>query len=163
MSVDIMKASFEDIDKLIEVQNESFYDDFIMYGECPAYNESKQAMEEYIKNAIVYKILWDNEIIGDVIVRKKENGLYYLRVICVIPKYQNFGVGKKAIQFIENDISDAAEWELITPAKSYRNHHFYEKLGYVKVNEYVHSDVLSMFVYKKKIKSFDSHVFETEI
>lgn len=153
MAVDIMKASFEDIDKLIEVQNASFYDDFILYGECPAYNESKQAMEGYIKNAIVYKILWDNEIIGDVIVRKKENGLYFLRVISVIPGYQNFGVGTKALQFIEKDISDAQEWELITPFKSYRNHHFYEKMGYVKVNEYVQSDVLNMFVYKKQIKT----------
>ena len=148
-----MKASFEDIEKLIEVQNESFYDDFILYGECPAYNESKQAMEGYIKNAIVYKILWNKEIIGDVIVRKKENSLYFLRVICVIPGYQNLGIGKKTLQFIEKDISDAVEWELITPYKSYRNHHFYEKMGYVKVKEYVQSDVLNMFVYKKQIKT----------
>lgn len=153
MAVDIMKACFEDIGKLIEVQNESFYEDFILYGECPAYNESKQSMEEHLKNAIVYKILWDNEIIGDVIVRKKENGRYYLRVICVIPRYQNFGVGKKAIQFIEKDISDAVEWELITPFKSYRNHYFYEKMGYLKVKEYIHSDVLTMFVYKKQMKT----------
>ena len=151
MNIEFVRACIEDAQKLIEVQNKSFYDDFCAYGKCPVYNESLQAMENHIKNAIVYKILNDKEIIGDIIVRDNENNKYYLRVISIIPEYQNLGIGQKAIMHIENDISNAVDWELITSFKSYRNHHFYEKMGYSKIREYVQSDILTMFVYKKYI------------
>lgn len=67
---------------------------------------------------------------GDIIVRNRGNGGYYLRTIAVIPEFQGLGIGSKAIQFIERDNPEGKEWSLITPEKSYRNRHFYEKLGY---------------------------------
>lgn len=67
------------------------------------------------------------------------------------PKYHGHGIGHRVIEFIENDNPDAKTWELVTPFESYRNHYFYEKLGYVKVNEYKHSEALTMFEYKKKL------------
>lgn len=68
-----------------------------------------------------------------------------------MPEYHNKGIGQKAIQFVENENPEAKVWHLITPFKSYRNHHFYEKMGYVKASEYKHSDCLTMFEYKKTI------------
>ncbi len=152
MSILIKKANKNDIKELIEVQNKSFYDDYVSYGECPAYNESETEMAEYIDTCIVYKIILDNKIVGDIIIRKQENNSYYLRVISIIPECQSLGIGSIAIKFIEKEITDAKVWELITPFKSYRNHHFYEKLGYTKIGEYIHSDVLSLWQYKKIIK-----------
>ena len=145
------RANINDISKLIDVQNKSFYDDYILYGECPAYNESEKSMNEYINTCIVYKILVDDEIVGDIIVRRNDNNNYYLRVISIIPEVQNLGIGSKAINFIESDNPNANEWSLITPYKSYRNHHFYEKCGYKKVGEEVHSDVLTLWKYRKSI------------
>ena len=151
MRIEFKLADREDIKKLIEVQNQSFYDDYIRYGECPAYNETDQAMLVQIEEARVYKILKDNEIIGDISIKQRENNKYYLRVISIIPKYQNLGIGKMALNYIEGAYPEAYEWELITPFRSYRNHYFYEKMGYVKVEEYKHSDILTMFRYKKKM------------
>ena len=131
MEIKFERAQIEDAEKLIEVQNISFYDDFTTYGECPAYKETIEKMENNIKNNIVYKILKDNDIIGDIIVRKLENKRYYLRVICIIPEFQNLGLGQKAIKYIEDNISDSEGWELITPFKSYRNHHFYERCEFL--------------------------------
>ena len=37
MNILYRKAQKEDADLLIQIYNESFYDDFIRYGECPAY------------------------------------------------------------------------------------------------------------------------------
>lgn len=150
MSINFKLASRADIKKLIEVQNKGFHDDYVSYGECPAYNETEQAMLEYIEKSIVYKILKDNEIIGDIIIRQRESNQYYLRVVSIIPKYQNLGIGQMALRFIEEEHPEASEWELITPFKSYRNHHVYEKMGYVKVEEYRQSDVLIMFKYRKQ-------------
>lgn len=152
MNIRFRQALFKDIDSIIDVQNRSFYDDYIKYGECPAYNESHEMIGEQIREAKVYVIEYDNEIVGDIIVRKKSEERYYLRVICVVPEFHNLGIGRKAIEFIEQDNDEARIWELITPFKSFRNHYFYEKMGYVKVSEYKHSDVLTMFEYRKEIK-----------
>lgn len=152
MNIEFKLANKDDIKKLIEVQSKSFYEDFCKYGECPTYNEPEQRMLELINgkdNETVYKILKDSEIVGDIIIRKRENNEYYLRTICVIPECQSLGIGQKALKFIEEEHPEATFWELITPFKSYRNHHVYEKMGYVKVEEYRQSDVLIMFRYRK--------------
>ena len=153
MDIKFVLANIDDIEKLIVVQNKSFYDDYISYGECPSYNEAEQKILEFIQseNEIVYKIIKDREIIGDIIIRRRENNRYYLRTISVLPKYQGLGIGQMALKYIEEIHPEAVEWELITPFKSYRNHHVYEKIGYVKVEEYKNSDVLIMFRYKKEI------------
>lgn len=151
MRIDFELANRDDTKKIINVQNQSFYDDYNKYGECPAYNETEQAMLKQIEETRVYKILKYNEIIGDIIIKQRENNNVYLRVISIIPQYQNLGIGQMALKYIEEVYPEASEWELITPFKSYRNHHFYEKMGYVKVEEYKHSDILTMFRYKKKM------------
>lgn len=151
MNISIERACINDALNLIEVQNKCFYDDYILYGECPAYNESEEAIKRQLENRIVYKIVIDNEIVGDIIVRKRENNRYYLRVISIIPEFQGLGIGSKAIEHIEKDNPDAVEWELITPHKSYRNHHFYRKLGYEKIGEIVHSDILTLWQYRKRM------------
>ncbi|MBN1468052.1 MAG: hypothetical protein JW924_04950 [Fusobacteriaceae bacterium] len=50
MDIIFRKALEKDVKKLIEVQNKIFYDDFIIYGECPAYEETEEQMAGYIKN-----------------------------------------------------------------------------------------------------------------
>lgn len=152
MDVSFEKATIEDAPKLIEVQNKSLYDDYVAYGECPGFNYSMERMESTINNAIVYKIVVDGKIVGDIIVRKLKDNNYYLGGICVVPKYQNMGIGQKAIKHIESNNSDAISWELITPLDSHRNRHFYEKMGYKKVNEYKHSDKLTLFTFRKVVK-----------
>jgi ribosomal protein S18 acetylase RimI-like enzyme len=151
MDMIIEKATPEDASALIEVQNLSFQEDFEKYGECPSYRESPENMLDMIQTVNVYKILVDNKIVGDVIVRKREDGSYYLRTIAVIPAYQNSGIGTKIIESIEKDHPGGKYWRLVTPAKSYRNRHFYEKLGYKKVGEHPHSECLTLIEYQKTL------------
>ncbi len=151
MEIIIERALHEDALKLIEVQNLGFQEDYEKYGKCPSYQESIENMIDMIKNAIVYKIIVDDKIIGDIIVRKREANHYYLRTISVIPEYQNLGIGKKAIEFIEKDNGDGTKWSLITPEGSLRNRHFYETLGYKKIGEKVHSEKLTLIEYQKNI------------
>lgn len=37
MRLSFVKASKKDADLLVKIYNEAFYDDYITYGECPAY------------------------------------------------------------------------------------------------------------------------------
>lgn len=145
------RAELKDASELIAVQDLSFKEDFEKYGECPAYHEPYENMLDMIKNAIVYKIISAGRIIGDIIVRKKENGSYYLRVISIIPEFQDLGIGTQAIEFIEKDNPGANFWFLITPAGNRRNRCFYEKLGYKKVWENRQSDILTLIEYKKDL------------
>lgn len=149
LQVTFEKADIADAHELIEVQNRSFREDFMRYGECPAYEESPAAMESHIERAMVYKVLLHRKIVGSATVIDRGNGRYYVRVLNVVPDYQGFGIGQRLVSFLEAELSNAKEWELITPYRSYRNHHFYEKVGYRKVNEYRHSDSLIMYRYRK--------------
>ena len=152
MDILFKKADIKDAQRLLEVQKMSFYNVYIEYGECPGYEHSLEDMENIIKTAIAYKIIYNNVIIGDIVVRKRENNNYYLGGICIIPEYQNFGIGKKAIIYIEKDNSDAVCWELETPFDRYRNHYFYKKMGYKKIDEYRHSDKLVLFKFRKIVQ-----------
>jgi len=65
------------------------------------------------------------------------------------------GIGAKAIKFLEQEFPEAKVWGLDTPYKSYGNHHFYEKMGYVKVRE---TEPINdkcgfyLYVYEKKME-----------
>ncbi len=152
MNILFKKADIEDAHRLLEVQKMSFYEDYVDYGECPGYEHSIEDMKNIIKTSITYKIIHNNMIIGDIVVRKRENNNYYLGGICIIPEYQNFSIGKKAIMYIEQNNPDAVCWELETPSDRYRNHHFYEKMGYKKIGEYRHSDKLVLFNFRKIVQ-----------
>ena len=54
----------------------------------------------------------------------------------------------KAIGFIENAYPHVKRWSLDTPYQNYKNHDFYEKQGYVKVDEI------------KPVKDIDFWLFE---
>jgi ribosomal protein S18 acetylase RimI-like enzyme len=153
MNITIEKAILSDASKLIEVQNASFEEDVIRYSECPAYNESLEKMQEMIKTLLVYKIMANGEIIGDLIIRRCLNKEYYIRVLSVIPEYQNKGVGAETLDYIFKAYPDALKWTLITPKTSIRNCYFYEKLGFQKVGEEVKSEKLTLNVYLKNMNS----------
>jgi len=84
-------------------------------------------------------------------VRKRSETHYYLRTITVLPAYQNLGIGKKAVEFIEKANPDGKIWSLITPGGSIRNLHFYESVGYKKTGEEIKSEKLTLIEYQKKI------------
>lgn len=57
--------------------------------------------------------------------------------------------------FIENEkiFEDASIWTLETPHKSYKNHSFYEKMGYVRTgHEEEINEKLILIHYRKEIK-----------
>lgn len=151
MKIEFTRATVEDVDKLIDVQNESFYSDYIKYGECPGYDHSKESMTSIVLNKFTYKIIYDDKIIGDIIVSDNKDNTYYLGGLCVLPAYENKGVGQEAIKFIESKFLNATVWTLETPADKKRNHYFYKKVGYTIVKEYVDGSV-KIVLFKKEMR-----------
>ena len=124
MEIKFERATIDDVEVLINVRNQSFYEDFVKYGECPGYNCSKESMTNYILNKIAYKIICNNQIIGNISVRDNLDNTYYISCLCVIPDCENKGIGQEAIRFIESEFVNATMWTLETPADKKRNHYF---------------------------------------
>jgi len=152
MDIKFVRATIDDADVLINVRNQSFYADYIKYGECPGYSNSIESMISTILNRIMYKIICNDQIVGNISVRDNHDNTYYLGCLCIIPEYEDKGIGQQAIRFIESEFPDAVCWTLETPADKEKNHYFYKKMGYIIVKEYMNGSV-KVVLFEKKINT----------
>ncbi|WMJ87161.1 GNAT family N-acetyltransferase [Anaerocolumna sp. MB42-C2] len=152
MKIRFERANIEDAETLIDIRNLCFYKDYLKYGVCPGYNITKEQMRNSIIHRISYKIICGNQIVGNISVKDNKDNTYYLSCLCVIPDYENKGIGQSAIHFIEQEFPDASSWTLETPADKVRNHYFYKKMGYNLVKE-IDEGPVKLVVFEKIIKN----------
>ena len=131
MKIEFRKAGMADAELLIDIYNASFYDDFIRYGECPAYGRSKERMEQSISYYPKFLIMYDDKAVGCVSCKEQGQGVYEIGCLCVIPEYQGMGIGTSAVKFVKEYYSDWKSFTLITPADKSENIRFYsDKCGF---------------------------------
>lgn len=152
--IKLLKLEKSDLEKFTEIAIESFTDDKQNYGEYPPLIDIEHRSLRYIDDGYTYKIIYNNEMIGGMIVFSGKADGYTLGSIFLKPSYQNQGIGQRVIQLMEEKFSDAKTWFLDTPYLSFRNHHFYEKMGYVKMGEKQpeKDKEFKIFFYEKRIK-----------
>ena len=153
-----MKITFErpvaaDAQALVNVQIRAFHNDSRLYpgveiGGPPGYDSVEELLDD-LEKYHCHKIVCDGHTIGGIIVFDRGQGHFHLDHIYLDPDYHNRGIGTRAMQFIEEPYP-ATKWTLDTPLWAVRNHHFYEKLGYVKVNE-VAADGITLVSYEKQL------------
>ena len=78
-----------------------------------------------------------------------------IEYLFIIPKYQGKKIGATVMALIEKENKGITKWFLLTPYKDYRNHYFYEKLGYEKVGEIqpIEKSEFTLFQYEKIINT----------
>ena len=131
MKIDFRKAVISDAATLIEIYNAAFYDDFIKYGECPAYGRTKEMMEQSIIDYPKIMILNDDKEVGCISCKEIEKGVFYIGCLCVIPELQGKGIGTAAMEFAKSYYKDWKKFTLVTPADKSQNVKFYtEKCGF---------------------------------
>ena len=131
MTLTYKKATESDANLLIDIYNSSFYDDYVRYGECPAYGRTKNQMERSIFEFPKYIIFKDSIPVGAISYKNRGAGHYYLGCLCVIPKYQGIGIGTQAFRYMLSICSDWRQITLVTPADKEQNIKFYtEKCGF---------------------------------
>ncbi len=145
------KAKPKDAEILTEVQTRTFDDDSQRFagkpsGGPPGY-DSVEWQIRMMKRGMYYKILAEDRIIGGFIIFDMRKRHYNLGRIYIDPDFQNQGIGTQAMEFMERAFPLVKKWSLGTPRWAYRNHHFYEKMGYIKVGEDPRGD----FLYEKRI------------
>ena len=94
----------------------------------------------------------EGKLIGSITVfaSKEREGNNVLGNMFIDPEYQNQGVGYRVWKEVESMYPEARSWQLGTPSWAIRNHHFYEKCGFTKVDEEETDDhVGRSFIFKK--------------
>lgn len=125
------RAVKEDTDLLIGLYNQSFYEDFVRYGECPAYGKTKKQMQRSMETFPKDIIFCGDTPAGVISVNNKGCGEYYVGCLCVIPEYQKQGIGTQAMTHFLETCPDWKRISLITPRDKDGNIYFYtQKCGF---------------------------------
>jgi N-acetylglutamate synthase-like GNAT family acetyltransferase len=150
--ISIRRAGIEDAKELLLIKINAFKPDEDLYGFGPPGYESLDGIQNAIEKEFYYKILDDQKIIGGMCIFDRGEGLYWIGSIYIDAGRQNKGIGTLAMKFLKEEFPQSRKWQLETPYLSFRNHHFYEKLGFVKVGEEVpeeFKDGFRLFLYEK--------------
>lgn len=148
----IQKAVLEDAYALHYIQQKAFGDDVARYGgrdDSPV-NDDVSSVKKQINAFDYYTILENKRVIGGAVIRLDDTGkLLTLMRLYIEPSYHNLGLGKQAVLQLETFYQHYCLWRLETPHKNYRNHYFYESLGYKKVGEKAVDNTMVLFEYEK--------------
>ena len=137
MSIEYRQAVLEDAELLIKIYDLAFYDDFVRYGECPAYGRTKEMMEQSIRDYPKFLIIYEGKAVGCISCKETEKGTYEVGCLCVVPEYQGKGIGTAAMGFVKTYYSGWERFTLITPLDKTENVRFYtERCGFdIQVEE----------------------------
>jgi GNAT superfamily N-acetyltransferase len=148
-----------DAEALTRTQSRAFDNDAVIYPGMdvdgpPGYNSLEETLKD-IEKYIYYTIRADGQIVGGIIVFDRGDGHFHLDRIFIDPDHHNRGIGQQAMRFL-HDTFAAKKWTLDTPIYAVRNHHFYEKMGYVKVGKKTEGETgLVLFSYER---ASDGHI-----
>ncbi len=136
--MEIRKARASDAEGLAAASKAAFDDD-VNHGapgpggpegyDLPGFQERMMALGDY------YTILEAGEIIGGIIVFRKQVREYYLGRIFITPAWQNRGLGKEAMAFLWRQYPLAKRWTLDTPVWNARTRGFYASVGFREIGE----------------------------
>ncbi len=155
--IGLVKAGPDDAPALVEVQTRTFDDDARRFGGRPSGGPPGYDSLDWqlwaMRKAIYYKIVDGERIVGGLILFDMRRRHFNLGRIFIDPDYQDRGIGTRAILLAEQAHPHVNRWSLDTPDWATRNHHFYEKLGYVKVGEEaIAGEPFALWLYEKRIE-----------
>ena len=102
MKIGLRKAELSDAELLVDIYNSSFYNDYIKYGECPAYGKTKEMMRRSIIDFPKFLILYNEKAVGCISCKELQQGIYEVGCLCVIPEFQGKGIGTAAMEFVKS-------------------------------------------------------------
>ena len=124
-------ADISDADVLVEIYNSAFYDDYIRYGQCPAYGRTRENMEQSVKDYPKIIAYDQDRPIGVISYKEDGPGKYYIGCLAVLKEEQGRGVGTQLLKHFMSEHPDWNELTLVTPKDNERNIRFYtERFGF---------------------------------
>ncbi|MCZ1268103.1 GNAT family N-acetyltransferase [Paenibacillus tundrae] len=156
MEISLSKAGLKEASIIHEMQIKAFMpllNKYKDYETSPA-NQTVEQIEDRINQSYTdyYLIREANIPVGAIRIVKKENKIYRVSPIFILPDYQGRGIAQKVFSIIEDRYSDARIWELATISEEQRNCYLYEKLGYRQKGDTKQiNDKMTIVIYEKRM------------
>ena len=130
LNISFRKAGIEDAELLANLYNQSFYADYIRFGQCPGYGKTKESMEKSLPVRPKHIIMINENPVGALSFENTKINEYYIGCICIIPEFQGKGIGTAAFNYILSLCKDWKRINLVTPQEKRENILFYtQKCG----------------------------------
>lgn len=152
--IKLERACAKDAPALLAAKVDAFSAEVKLYGYGPPnYNSPEDTSRAICRpGSHYYKILKCGILAGGLCAQDMGGGHFHLNSIYVLTAMQGGGTGTAAMRLLFKACPEASRWTLETPYLSIRNHHFYEKLGFVKTAETPpEPDGFHLFLYEKPI------------
>ena len=131
MELSYKNADTNDAETLIDIYNSAFYDDYILYGECPAYGRSRENMEQSIAEFPKVIAYDQGRPVGVISTKCEGKGKYYIGCLAVKKEEQSKGIGTALMNYFLDGHPDWNEITLVTPCDKEQNIRFYtERFGF---------------------------------
>ncbi|WP_281222465.1 GNAT family N-acetyltransferase [Photobacterium sanguinicancri] len=152
MVAKLERANVADALVLKALSMDAFSPGFEQYGGFPPGVDSIDWHLTQISTGHYYKIYYNDELAGGILTEPTSDTATEIKLLYITDNFQDKQLGSQVITLIEQCYPATKKWSLVTPYKSYRNHHFYEKQGYLKVGEFQPEpdDVFRLFQYEKQ-------------
>ena len=124
-------ADVKDATILVGIYDSAFYDDYILYGECPAYGRSVENMEQSVQEFPKVIAYDQGKAVGVISYKPEGAGKYYIGCLAVKKEEQGKGIGTALMRHFLDEHPDWNEITLVTPCDKEQNIRFYtERFGF---------------------------------
>jgi len=150
--ITLERAGAEDAPALLAAKIDAFSGDVALYGYGPlGYDSLENTLSAICRPEHQYfKIMADGRLAGGICVQEIESGHFHLNSLYILTEYHGAGVGTAAMRLLFELYPEVLRWTAETPYLSFRNHHFYEKLGFAKAGEtQPETDGFYLFLYER--------------
>ncbi|WP_210366960.1 GNAT family N-acetyltransferase [Bacillus sp. REN3] len=140
MSARIVKASVDDAEKLTAIMTRTFDEEarkwlpkgeqVVDYNIQPPGYDSLGMNKFMIRELEYFKILFEGEIVGGIIVTLTGKSYGRIDRLFINPDFQRKGIGTTVIERIQDVFPNVRAWDLETSSRQISNHAFYEKTGF---------------------------------
>lgn len=156
MDITLFKSGLNEAAIIHEMQIKAFmpllnkYQD---YETSPANEPVERIIDRLNQSFTDYYIIKSSNIsIGAIRIVRKENKIYRVSPIFILPEHQGKGIAHKVFSIIEDIYNDARIWELDTILQEQGNCYLYEKIGYQKTGELIQiNDKMTIVFYEKRL------------
>ena len=153
-TMEIRKATIQDLPKILDLQKHAFYSEALLYNDftiSPLLQNIKELEQEFYDKYILVGCI-DGEIVASIRFYAKNN-LGFIGKLIVAPEHQNKGLGRKLMLMAEQQLTTITEIELFTGEKSEKNIHLYQSLGYQITDIIPETGNVNLVKMKKKISA----------
>ncbi|MFC9708146.1 GNAT family N-acetyltransferase [Paenibacillus sp. NPDC056933] len=156
MEISLFKAGVNEASIIHEMQIKAFMpllNKYKDYETSPANQTVEQITDRINQSFTDYYLIKEANIpVGAIRIVKKDNKIYRVSPVFILPDYQGRGIAQKVFSMIEGRYSDAKIWELATILEEQRNCYLYEKLGYRQKGEARQiNDKMTIVPYEKRM------------